>query len=127
MRSPRLLADENIAAWLVRELRSGGFDALYIAEYTGGITDDEVLELARRDGRILLTEDKDFGDLVFRLKRRVAGVLLLRMPLSRRLEQGNRLRGVLGRYGENLLARFTVVEAEKIRFRPLPDPALDNG
>lgn len=127
MSSPQLLADENIAAWLVRELRNGGFDVLYVAECTGGITDDEVLELARRDDRLLLTEDKDFGDLVFRLKRRVAGVLLLRMPLSRRMEQGNRLRGVLDRYGENLLGRFTVVESEKIRFRSLPDPTLDGG
>jgi uncharacterized protein with PIN domain len=72
MTGPRLLADENIAASLVRALREDGIDVSYVAELASGITDDEVLDLAKAEARLLLTEDKDFGELVFRMKRRRA-------------------------------------------------------
>ena len=120
MTGPRLLADENIAASLVRALREDGLDVSYVAELAGGITDDKVLELAKAEARLLLTEDKDFGELVFPMKRRPPGVLLLRLPLSQRAQARGRVQTVLHLHGDRLSDHFTVVEPEKVRFRLLP-------
>jgi len=62
----RWLADECIAAPLVAALRDAGHDASYVAEFAAGLSDADVIAMASAEGRVLLTEDKDFGDLVFR-------------------------------------------------------------
>lgn len=71
----RLIADENIQSFLVGALRKDGHDVLYIAEYADGITDEEVLSIASDQQRLLLTEDKDFGELVFRLTAIPGGLI----------------------------------------------------
>ena len=120
MTGVKLLADENIAASLVKALREDGIDVLYVAEIASGIKDDEVLNLARDGARLLLTEDKDFGELVFRMKRSPPGVLLLRLPLSQRAQARGRVQAVLHLHGDRLSDHFTVVEPERVRFRLLP-------
>jgi predicted nuclease of predicted toxin-antitoxin system len=72
----RWLADECAAAPLVAALRENGHDVVYIAEVAPRASDAEVLRLARDEARLLLTDDKDFGDLVFRQNWPVAGVVL---------------------------------------------------
>lgn len=59
----RLLADEGVDAAIVALLREDGHDVVYVAELFPGITDEAVLELANGDERVLVTADKDFGDL----------------------------------------------------------------
>lgn len=63
------LADENVDRQIVERLRCVGFNVRYIAETDAGISDDEVLDLANSEESLLLTADKDFGELVFRLKK----------------------------------------------------------
>src|SRR6516164_1803995 len=75
----RWLADECVDAILVNQLRGAGHDTLYVAEVASGATDAEVLRRARNSSRLLLTEDKDFGELLFRLKLAVPGLVLLRL------------------------------------------------
>jgi predicted nuclease of predicted toxin-antitoxin system len=117
----RLLADENIATPLVRTLREAGIDVIYVAEFASGITDDEVLERARKEDRLLLTEDKDFGELVFRMKRELAGVIMLRLPCAPGSSHWGRLQTVLNRHGNKLKGHYTVIEKNRVRFRPLAD------
>ena len=75
----KLFADENIAAQIVDQLRHLGHDVLYPPE-TGLSADDDIwLDKARTEQRILVTDDKDFGELVFRRKLPSAGVVLLRI------------------------------------------------
>ncbi len=74
----RFVADEGVEARIVERLRFEGHDVDYVAELAPGITDDEVLDLSNAGQRVLITVDKDFGELVFRLRRLAAGVLLLR-------------------------------------------------
>jgi predicted nuclease of predicted toxin-antitoxin system len=62
----RWLADECVDAGLVSHLRTTGHDVVYMAETASATGDSEILEQARIEDRLLLTEDKDFGDLVFR-------------------------------------------------------------
>jgi predicted nuclease of predicted toxin-antitoxin system len=78
----RWLADECVAAPLVASLRSFGHDVLYVAEAAAGLSDVDVITLATREKRILLTEDKDFGDLVFRRERRSLGSSCCGSPLK---------------------------------------------
>jgi predicted nuclease of predicted toxin-antitoxin system len=75
----RWLADECITVSLVRELRDAGHDVLYIAEFAASLSDVEVIALAHREGRLLLTAAKDFGELVFRRVQSVPGLILLRI------------------------------------------------
>jgi predicted nuclease of predicted toxin-antitoxin system len=116
---PRFLADENIAALLVAALREAGWDTAYVMESKPGITDDAVLEWARVEERILLTEDKDFGELVFRLKRSIPGVLMLRMLEGQWHRHWERLQIVLQRHANRLEGTFTVVQSDNVRFRPI--------
>ena len=74
----RFLADESCDFAVVRALRAAGHDVVAIAEVTPRAEDDAVIDLAVREERLLLTEDKDFGQLVYARGRRTAGVLLLR-------------------------------------------------
>jgi predicted nuclease of predicted toxin-antitoxin system len=74
----RILADESVEGEVVERLRSEGHDVAYIPGASAGIRDDEVLARANAEGRVLLTEDKDFGDLAFFYGNRSSGIVLLR-------------------------------------------------
>ena len=62
----RWIADECVSARLVKLLREAGHDVAYVAEMAAGASDTDLIGLARRENRLLLTDDKDFGELVFR-------------------------------------------------------------
>ena len=74
-----LLADESIDFPIVARLRQEGHNVAYIAELSPSISDEEVLHEANRKNALLLTADKDFGELVFRQKRVHNGVVLIRL------------------------------------------------
>ncbi len=74
------LADKNIESEVVDLLRKSGYETTHIADLAPGAEDDEILQEARYHDCILITNDKDFGELVFRQKRSTAGVILIRMP-----------------------------------------------
>lgn len=78
-------------------------------------SDQDVLARADSEFRLLLTEDKDFGDLVFRRALRAPGIVLLRIDSKRRDLKGRRLLAAIERFGSELFGRYTVVE--EIRFR----------
>jgi predicted nuclease of predicted toxin-antitoxin system len=115
----RWLADECVAAPLVAVLRSGGHDVLYIAEAAAGLSDSDVIALALRERRLLLTEDKDFGDLVFRRERAIPGVVLMRTGTENPALKAMRLAAAIERYGEGLFGRYTVIEEGRFRSRHL--------
>ncbi len=64
----KVIADEGVDKPIVDALRMEGFDVLYILETNQGADDEFILSLANEEQRILLTQDKDFGELVYRLK-----------------------------------------------------------
>ncbi len=75
-----LVADESVERQIVERLRQDGYEVLYIAETEPSITDDLVLERANKRSALLLTADKDFGELVFREGRLSSGgVVLIRL------------------------------------------------
>jgi predicted nuclease of predicted toxin-antitoxin system len=78
----RLLADENIPLLAIEQLRRKGHDVLAISESAPSICDEDVMLLAENEGRILLTFDKDFGELAYSSRPRPScGIILFRIPL----------------------------------------------
>jgi predicted nuclease of predicted toxin-antitoxin system len=116
----RWLVDECVDTGLVSHLRAAGHDVVYMAEVAPRDGDAEVVARAHEEQRLLLTEDKDFGDLVFRGGRSVPGVVLLRIDPSMHVLKRARLDVTIKRFGENLLGRYTTVEEARFRSRPLP-------
>ncbi len=78
----RFLADESCNFGVVRALRTHGYDALAVSETTNRSVDRELIDQAYQENRILITEDKDFGWLVFVSKVNSAGVILIRCGCS---------------------------------------------
>lgn len=72
----RFLVDECTGPAVARWLRAEGHDVVSIYETSRGMDDDAVLEWAAREGRVLITNDTDFGEHVFRGGRAHAGVIL---------------------------------------------------
>jgi predicted nuclease of predicted toxin-antitoxin system len=116
----KLLADENLARDIVGWLRGNGHDVVYAAEIRPGATDVDWLNQAEREGRILLTSDKDFGELVFRDGLNSHGVVLLRLEDFTVSEALVRLQGVWSVIEANPAGQLIVVTENKVRVRPLP-------
>jgi predicted nuclease of predicted toxin-antitoxin system len=74
-----LFADESVDRPIVERLRRDGHEVPYVAEMTPGISDDAVLKQANSLEAVLLTADKDFGELVYRQGRIHSGVMLIRL------------------------------------------------
>src|SRR5215831_11519256 len=116
----RFLADENLHAGLVAWLRSHGHDVLYVAESMAAESDEVLLARARDDGRIVVTDDKDFGDLVVHRRLSTAGVLLLRLSAPSLASRIARLATRWAEIERCLPGHLVVVSDRKVRVRPLP-------
>ena len=114
----KFLVDESVDRVVVTALRAAGFDTSYVAEGSQGITDDAVLEAASAENRILVTADKDFGDLVFRRAHQSPGVLLLRLTGLSPARKGALVVAYVGAHSEELSHAFAVVSPAGIRIRP---------
>ncbi|MCA1458549.1 DUF5615 family PIN-like protein [Bradyrhizobium sp. BRP22] len=115
----RWLVDECVGAPLVASLRLLGHDVLYIAEAAAGLSDADVVAFAAREKRILLTEDKDFGELIFRRERTIPGLVLIRIGSENTSLKIERLGTAIERYGEQLFERYLVIEEGRFRSRHL--------
>lgn len=115
----KLLADEGCDAASVRALRADGHDVVYVAESMRGAADQEVLAFAFSEARVLITEDKDFGELVHRLQLPACGIVLIRIDPIDRAVKTQQLRNAINKLDESLLESFVVVQKDKVRIRPL--------
>ncbi len=115
-----LLADESVDRPIVERLRQEGHVVAYVAEFSPGITDDEVLQVANNSGALLLTADKDFGELVYRQGRVHAGVILLRLAGLPSAAKPNIVADVCRDHAPELAGAFTVVSPGMVRIRRGP-------
>jgi predicted nuclease of predicted toxin-antitoxin system len=112
-----LVADESVDAQIVERLRTDGHAVPYVTEMSPSITDDEVLDRANANRSPLVTGDKDFGELVFRLHRVTHGVILIRLPgLSPRLKAVI-VSEAIRVHGDDMLHAFTVISPGMVRIR----------
>jgi len=116
----RFLADECCDFAAVRALRARGHDVLAVSEFQHRSVDQDVMELALAENRILLTEDKDFGWLVFAARMDSPGVILIRFPVRARNSLAEAVLKLVNEYGLQLAGAFVVLQpgAARISFRP---------
>ena len=112
----RFLADESCDFAVVRALRKEGYDVLAISEYMQQSVDSELIEQAHAENRVLLTEDKDFGWLVFASRSVSAGVILIRFPNNFRSTLAQSILQLVQGYGAELNDAFVVVQPGQVRF-----------
>jgi predicted nuclease of predicted toxin-antitoxin system len=117
----RFLANENVARAVVDALRARGYDTAWVREDDPASPDDErVIERARREQRLLLTFDKDFGELAFRRRLRAdAGVVLFRLNASSPEQMADLVvRAIDSR--DDWTGHFSVVAEGRIRMVAMP-------
>lgn len=106
-------ADARLAPWLTAQ----GHDAVRIGrDYPHGLPDEEVLAIARREGRILITNDRDFGELVFKRGHLHTGVIYLRLPTYHLPTVQEAVARVLSEHAQEL-DQFLVVTPRGVRVR----------
>lgn len=115
----RLVADECVDGRLVAGLRASGHDVVAVRETSQGADDRSIVEMASRRRRILVTEDKDFGDLIVRHGLVVPGVVLLRYPGRDVGAVLKRLLAVIEHRHDDLRHLFVVVTPKRARIRTL--------
>jgi predicted nuclease of predicted toxin-antitoxin system len=115
-----LLADESVDQPIVTRLRQEGHSVVYVAEVSPSISDDAVLQQANSQGALLLTADKDFGELVFRHNRVHAGVVLIRLFGMLAEIKAEIVAETLRDRAADLPGAFTVVSPGMVRIRRYP-------
>ncbi|MCC5621475.1 DUF5615 family PIN-like protein [Nostoc sp. CHAB 5715] len=115
----RFLANENFPGDAVEALRNRGHDVIWIRTDAPGITDPEVLNRAQSDERILLTFDKDFGELAFRSHLpATCGIILFRIKAPSGTVVAQKVAIAIA-FRSDWIGHFSVVEDERIRMRIL--------
>ena len=117
-----VVADENIDKEIVDRLRADGHNVLFIAESHPGIDDHAVLDRCLQTQGVLLTADKDFGDLVFRQRMVHSGVLLLRLAGVSAEMKAALVAATFAQRGDELSSGFAVLTKRSLRFRKPPPP-----
>jgi predicted nuclease of predicted toxin-antitoxin system len=122
----KFIVDECTGTAVAQHLRAAGHDVLAVAEIMGQAEDSTILDTAVEQKRILITNDKDFGELVFRQGFSHCGVLLLRLQDDSAPNRVRVVKSVLDRYGHILKSNFLTATERQIRVRYLPVPAGPN-
>lgn len=111
----RFLADESCDFSVVRALRAAGHDVLAVAELLSGSDDAIIMNLGLRENRILLTEDKDFGQLVCAHSQQSSGVILIRYPATARRTLPEAVVTLVLRPAADLSVSFVVMSPGRVR------------
>jgi predicted nuclease of predicted toxin-antitoxin system len=113
----RFLADENVSPVIVQALRDAGHDAESVTVTMPSAPDEDVLRHAIAERRMLVTEDKDFGELAFKHGLHPTAIIRLVLPGLWPSEKAQRLIEVIVTKGQSLVGHATVVEANRTRSR----------
>ncbi len=113
----KILADESVDNKIVLRLRNDGHDVGYVAEMSPGIMDEEVLVLASDENTLLLTADKDFGELIFRQGYVKRGIVLYRLAGLSSQEKAEIVSSAIAEHADKLLSAFSVITEKAVRIR----------
>ena len=113
----RFLIDENVRQSVITFLRAHGYAVIAVAEIAIGLDDRSILQRAVRDRRILITNDTDFGELIYHHSLPHRGVVLFRLHVETRERVIAVLSALLSSYAPSLPQHFIVVEDDRIRIR----------
>lgn len=119
----QFIVDESTGAAVVEYLRDAGHDVHAVVETMPQAGDLDILARAVGEGRILVTNDKDFGELVFHRGETHGGVLLLRLRDESADNRVRVVKTVLEQYADRLSGSFTVATEGYVRIRPASQPS----
>jgi predicted nuclease of predicted toxin-antitoxin system len=111
----RFLVDESTGPAVARWLRERGHDVFSVYDQAPGMSDDEVIQRAYTENRILITNDKDFGEKVYRQQSPHRGIVLLRLSNERAAMKVETVRRLLENYPDLLPNNFIVVTENSVR------------
>ena len=114
-----ILADENIDHSVISAIRSAGIAVYSIYESNRGLSDFEIIEFSRNPPRIILTEDKDFGEWVFSHHITDISVIFLRYNFTETEEITEQLIKFLKRPSSEIFGKFVTISIQKIRKREI--------
>jgi len=117
----RFIVDESTGVAVAEFLRSLGHDVLFVAEAMPQADDSEILAGAASEARIVVTNDKHFGEMVFHSGQAHHGVILLRLHDESASNRVRVVRAVIERYADRLASSFTVASDWNVRIRRLTD------
>lgn len=123
----RWVADENVDQPIVLAMRAAGHEVWSVVEQEPGLSDDDVLQRAKADGAVLVTADKDFGELVYRKRQVPDGVLLIRLAGLTPAEKADLVVRVVEQHASEIERAFAVVSPTSLRIRPVGDNGADAG
>lgn len=115
-------ADEGVDGQIVARLREDGHDVLYAAEDFSGVGDEEILRLSNENERILITRDKDFGELAYRDKSIHSGIILSRLYELPSEKKAVIVSNVIQQFKEQLIGSFTVIQPGRVRIKKMQIP-----
>lgn len=116
-KKPRLLLDENIGQSVAQSLINNGYDAVSVVEIGFGMPDTDILKLALQEKRVLITLDKDFGQMIYQSHAEHSGMVLLRLQNESSQNIKMILLNFLNSYDNKMVDKFIVVTEDKIRVR----------
>jgi predicted nuclease of predicted toxin-antitoxin system len=117
LREITLVADESVDFGIISTLRQKGIVVISILENYPGIKDTEVLKLAHDQRYLLITEDKDFGELTFRLKLKHDGIMLIRLNDMPRKERIQFVAEIMEKYFDKMKSNFSVLTTRGLRIK----------
>ncbi len=112
----RFLVDECAGPFVAEWLRASEHEVFSVYEEARGLVDDEVISAAYYGDYILVTNDKDFGEKVYRERRPHKGIVLMRLDDERAANKVEVLRRLLEAYADRLAGHFVVVTEKRVRF-----------
>ncbi|MBM4166222.1 MAG: hypothetical protein FJ218_04780 [Ignavibacteria bacterium] len=113
----KFLIDECVDEEIVERLRQDKHQTIYVAEIEMGISDDIVLSLSNEPETLLLTSDKDFGELVYRQKQIFNGVILIRLTGLSAKKKATIVSDAILKHEKELTNAFTVISYNSVRIR----------
>jgi predicted nuclease of predicted toxin-antitoxin system len=112
----RFLVDECTGPAVARWLRDEGYEVFSVYDEAQGADDDWIIQKASDEGWILITNDKDFGEKVYRDRRSHQGIVLLRLVDERSAKKIETLRQLLSNHADRLAGSYVVVSEGQARF-----------
>ena len=113
-----LLADENIPKKALETLRQQGIDIISVADFSTGLSDQDVMKTAIRENRVIITFDKDFGELIVKRRLKPPGLIFLRLTEISPTEVAGRIKDLIKRQIV-LDGNIVVVQDDRVRVAPM--------
>jgi len=113
-----LLADENIPKKALETLRQQGIDIVSVADFSIGLSDQDVIKTAIRENRVIVTFDKDFGELIVKRRLKPPGLIFLRLTEISPTEVAGRIKDLIKRQIV-LDGNIVVVQDDRVRVAPM--------